>query len=521
MFASHRLKQVYTIDRAVIKMSESREAVLARYLAQYPNTSPILNACASGNLDDVKVLLTVDNINNLGSSAESYGTPLMIAAENEHFQIVEYLIAKGADPTIANSGGWNALHFAAGSGTNTELTQLLLTHMTLDSINKMSSRGFTPLDYAYEYNRSPLRQEIIALIRSAGGKANWHDENGRLVGEGNGDLNTTDNNNNNNNSKRPRKESNDGGSNKKMKQMNLLEAAKEGRTEVVKDLLEKGAEVNQESNNGQTPLHKAAYYGHTEIAKLLLAAGAEVNQESNNGQTPLHKAAKRGHTEICKLLLDNRADPTATDEDGNSVLWHAFNSGKDDIVKLLVDNMDKDQVNKAASDGETPLHLAVQDGSIDIVKLLIEKGAEVNAQDNSNRAALFFALSEEYYDSPNIEIVKLLLDAGADKNQLPLEELKQLQLLTSQEMIPKEREVVATCPICLDPLGTKEKGPAIRTACGHIFHRECLRQAIIVQVNLGQPTVCPTCRERIVIGVDDMGEAVGITFRLCAMSLKF
>ena len=60
--------------------------------------------------------------------------------------------------------------------------------MPLNSINKKNGAGLTPLDEAY-CNDSPLRQEIIALIRSKGGKANYHDENGRNVGEDNGDLN--------------------------------------------------------------------------------------------------------------------------------------------------------------------------------------------------------------------------------------------------------------------------------------------------------------------------------------------
>ena len=60
--------------------------------------------------------------------------------------------------------------------------------MTLDSINKKGSGGSTPLDWAYN-NDSPLRQEIIALLRLKGGKANYFDENGRMVGRGNGDLN--------------------------------------------------------------------------------------------------------------------------------------------------------------------------------------------------------------------------------------------------------------------------------------------------------------------------------------------
>ena len=61
--------------------------------------------------------------------------------------------------------------------------------MPLASINKKTGGGSTPLDDAYYNNHSPLRQEIIALLRSKGGKANWYDENGRYVGRGNGDLN--------------------------------------------------------------------------------------------------------------------------------------------------------------------------------------------------------------------------------------------------------------------------------------------------------------------------------------------
>ena len=113
----------------------------------------------------------------------------MIAAINEHFPVVKYLIEQGeADPNIASSDGYNALHFAARyNRTTTESIELLLTHMSLNSINKKNRWGFTPLDFAYSNNRNPILQEIIALLRSKGGKANYYDENGRNVGEGNGD----------------------------------------------------------------------------------------------------------------------------------------------------------------------------------------------------------------------------------------------------------------------------------------------------------------------------------------------
>ena len=75
-----------------------------------------------------------------------------------------------ADPNIATSDGWNALHYAAWyNKKNTELIELLLTNMSLNSINKKQSGGFTPLDWAYN-NNSPIKQKIIDLIRSKGGK---------------------------------------------------------------------------------------------------------------------------------------------------------------------------------------------------------------------------------------------------------------------------------------------------------------------------------------------------------------
>ena len=84
----------------------------------------------------------------------------------------------------------NALHWAAWNNrTTTELIELLLTHMSLDSINKKHRGRYTPLDSAYINNGSPIRQEIITLLRSKGGKANAFDENGIAVGKGNGDLN--------------------------------------------------------------------------------------------------------------------------------------------------------------------------------------------------------------------------------------------------------------------------------------------------------------------------------------------
>eukprot|EP00942_MAST-04A_sp_MAST-4A-sp1_P008095 g8095.t1 len=184
-----------------------------RYENEFGGRSALICACELGRMNDVLLFVNLlhfhkyiemngvkggnmtlkEMVNQVGTDSDSdERTPLMVAAWNEHFHIVKYLIEYcEADPIIANSGyGFIALHLAADNNrTNTELIDLLLTHMSLDSINKKDCAGRTPLDDAYYRNHSPIRQEIIALLRSKGGKANRHDENGRYVGEGNGDLN--------------------------------------------------------------------------------------------------------------------------------------------------------------------------------------------------------------------------------------------------------------------------------------------------------------------------------------------
>jgi len=82
----------------------------------------------------------------------------------------------------------------------------------------------------------------------------------------------------------------------------LMLAAGNGHTEIVVQLLNKGADVNAESPDGATALIIAAENGHTKIAAELLDQGADVNAESD-GYTALMLAAKRGHAETVLALL--------------------------------------------------------------------------------------------------------------------------------------------------------------------------------------------------------------------------
>ena len=78
--------------------------------------------------------------------------------------------------------------------------------------------------------------------------------------------------------------------------------------EIVKLLIENGADINKSNNDGWTSLYLAVNKRHLEVIKLLIENGADINKSNNNGWTPLNIAANNGHLEIVKLLIENGAD---------------------------------------------------------------------------------------------------------------------------------------------------------------------------------------------------------------------
>jgi len=91
--------------------------------------------------------------------------------------------------------------------------------------------------------------------------------------------------------------------------MELIEAIEKGDIEAVKEYLAAGTDVNAGGgldDNGEpllwTPLHLAAMGGHKEIVELLIAKGAEVDANHDEGETPLDFAILVGRDEIADLL---------------------------------------------------------------------------------------------------------------------------------------------------------------------------------------------------------------------------
>jgi len=113
-----------------------------------------------------------------------------------------------------------------------------------------------------------------------------------------------------------------------------------GKTESVRILLNKGAEVTARSTNPMQnmPLHAAAAGRHAEIVKLLLDHGAPANARQHGGWTPLHAAAQNGDLDSARALVSSGADVKARADNNQSALDLALTAGQQAMVEFLEAN---------------------------------------------------------------------------------------------------------------------------------------------------------------------------------------
>ncbi len=158
----------------------------------------------------------------------------------------------------------------------------------------------------------------------------------------------------------------------------LVDAARRGEVELVRSMLDDGADVNAAQGDGLTALHASAERGHVEIAKLLIAAGADLDAETRIGHyTPLHLAGRGGHGHVVLALAEAGADVSrATSNTGVTPLHLAASAvGGEPAVATLLDH--GAAVNaREASAGQTPLMFAAAYDRAAAVRELLSRGAD-------------------------------------------------------------------------------------------------------------------------------------------------
>ena len=227
----------------------------------------------------------------------------------------------------------------------------------------------------------------------------------------------------------------------------LHRAAREGRADVVRLLLEEGADPNAPDDSGVTPLHAAAR-GHDwdqeatgaargEIAELLLNKGANLSATTWDGRAPLHAAASEGSAQVARVLIAHGAELNRKEVWGFTPLMAAAWEDQLELVDLLLAAGARTNLGVSAMVGDveavlrtleggtrvdaryachvTLLHFAAHNGHTDLARLLLERGANIEAKDLSMIAArpLHWAVHGNH-----VATAKLLIERGANVNAL-------------------------------------------------------------------------------------------------------
>ena len=294
------------------------------------------------------------NESNDGFISISPNTSVLMEAlsgRNPDIEEVRLLLSKGADVNLKvdNEEQPSAL-FVAATRNNADLVDLLLTHDA--DVNVKNKYESTPLHEAIANSRHDEddegKHQSLKIVQSLLDKGADFNSVGRLA------------------------------------QLPPLTLAitESSPPQIVLLLIERGANINAQSEYKVTALMAAINRGDIDIIKTLLVKGAEVNAQDKNGDSALLRPApsRDKKNEILQLLLSNGADPRLVDNNGRNVLMKA-------------------------SDLEE-----------DVIKRLIKSGAQVNAVDENGWTALMHAVKNDstvrYYR--NDKYIRKLLSLGAD-----------------------------------------------------------------------------------------------------------
>ncbi|XP_051533099.1 ankyrin repeat and KH domain-containing protein 1-like isoform X2 [Myxocyprinus asiaticus] len=349
-------------------------------------------ACSAGYYELAQVLLAMQaNVEDRGIKGDI--TPLMAAASGGYVDIVKLLLVHGADVNAQSSTGNTALTYACAGGFLDVVKVLLKEGANIEDHNE---NGHTPLMEAASAGHVEVAHVLLEYGAGINTHSNEFKESALTLACYKGHLDMV-------------RFLLEAGADQEHKtdEMHtaLMEACMDGHVGVARLLLDSGAQVNMPADSFESPLTLAACGGHVELAALLIERGANLEEVNDEGYTPLMEAAREGHEEMVALLLAQGANINAqTEETQETALTLACCGGFLEVADFLI---------KAGADIElgcsTPLMEAAQEGHLELVKYLLAAGANVHATTATGDTALTYACENGHTD-----VADVLLQTGAD-----------------------------------------------------------------------------------------------------------
>lgn len=296
-----------------------------------------------------------------GWGEDSGVTPLLLAADLGHDEIVQLLLGRGANKSATTTDREATVLFVAAWSGRQKVVEVLFTENAAD-LEAPDFEGRRPLGAAAR-NGHP---EVVTF----------------LLGKG-ANVNATDN----------------------FDRTSLHYAATYDYDSIVETVISSGAKIQAKSTGDNTALHFSAYNNCLDVVKRLLKKDKSLlEMESSEGDTALTLAAYKGHLPIVQLLLSSGANIKAKDNQGNTA-WHfAANNGHLDMLKDL--RAKGAELTSKSGSGRTSLHVACYNGHAETCQFLLDTAVGLNdiqkefeyitARDEDNDTALMDTISKEH-----------------------------------------------------------------------------------------------------------------------------
>lgn len=288
-------------------------------------------------------------------------SPLVAAVRNEDLDMVDLLIKHGTDPSFGGEGTESPLLVAAGNGNLAIAHQLIVAGAQLDTQ--------TLLAKSYQRRDDPL----MSLLLNSGA-----DPESILPGTSERVFDT---------------------------------AVRDGATGAVRTLLAAGAKIGDN-------LWAALLTGQDDLIRLILDAGADPRQPGPNRQDPLDYCLTNARYGAARVLLDGGANPDARFDENESWLSKAVREGNADIALALVESGATVKDVKA-SDGHTLIGWAIANGMTEVAVALVKAGVEPNSEERSPSSVAFREKFESTTFRYHLQVdsrIRPLMMAAAQKN---------------------------------------------------------------------------------------------------------